>query len=80
MILLGNLCAIVKVWTTMRYYTTRKLLTERLERDGYLFIRGAIDRETVLRARSYVIHDMGRVTLLNFKVYFPQNLNFRKTS
>ena len=34
-------------------YTTRKLLMERLGRDGYLFIRGAIDRETVLRARSY---------------------------
>lgn len=50
----------MKVWNTMEY-TTRKLLTERLGRDGYLFIRGAIDRETVLRARSYVIHDMGRV-------------------
>ena len=38
----------------------RKLIVERLERDGYLFIRGAIDREAVMRARSYVIHDMVR--------------------
>ena len=50
----------MKIWTIVGYMT-RKLLRERLERDGYLFIRGALDRETVLRARSYVIHDMGRV-------------------
>ena len=45
---------IMKFWNAIEL-TTRKLFNERLERDGYLFIRRAIDRETVLRARSYAI-------------------------
>jgi len=36
----------------------KALLQKRFEDDGYLFIRGLLDRETVLKARSFLLEDM----------------------
>ena len=39
----------------------QKLLCERFNADGYLFIRGLIDREVVLKARQFLLEDFAKV-------------------
>ena len=36
----------------------QKSLLEKFNQDGYLFIRGLLDRETVLRGKKFVLEDM----------------------
>ena len=36
----------------------QKSLQEKFNQDGYLFIRGLLDRETVLGAKKFVLEDM----------------------
>ena len=42
----------------LNHKDSRKLLLENFENDGYLFIRGLLDRDTVFRAKNFVLQDM----------------------
>ena len=42
----------------LNHKDSRKLLLEKFENDGYLFIRGLLDRDTVFRAKNFVLQDM----------------------